>query len=60
VCERRDPKGLYREAQRAQLRDFIGIDSPYEAPESPDLTLNTADVDISTCTDELVAFVLPH
>jgi adenylyl-sulfate kinase len=39
VCEARDPKGLYALARRGELRDFTGIDAPYEAPRSPDLVL---------------------
>jgi bifunctional enzyme CysN/CysC len=42
VAESRDVKGLYRKARRGELRNFTGIDSPYEAPENPALRLNTA------------------
>jgi len=42
VCMARDPKGLYRRARQGQLKQFTGIDSPYEAPEMPELTLETA------------------
>lgn len=42
VAEARDPKGLYRKARAGLLRDFTGIDSPYEPPESPELRLQTA------------------
>jgi bifunctional enzyme CysN/CysC len=41
-AEKRDPKGLYRKARRGELKNFTGIDSPYEAPESPELHLRTA------------------
>ena len=41
-AEARDPKGLYRKARRGDLTNFTGIDSPYEAPESPDLRIDTA------------------
>ena len=43
-CERRDPKGLYAKARRGDLANFTGIDSPYEAPESPDVRLDTTRV----------------
>ncbi len=43
VCEARDVKGLYRKARAGQLKNFTGIDSPYEVPEAPDLTLSTQD-----------------
>ncbi|MBS1223322.1 MAG: adenylylsulfate kinase [Proteobacteria bacterium] len=41
TCERRDPKGLYVRARAGMIRDFTGIDSPYEAPERPELVLDT-------------------
>ncbi len=40
VCEARDPKGLYRKARAGELRNFTGIDSVYEAPESPEIQLD--------------------
>jgi bifunctional enzyme CysN/CysC len=43
LCEQRDPKGLYAKARAGGIRNFTGIDSPYEQPEHPDLTLATAD-----------------
>ena len=42
-CERRDPKGLYARARAGELTGFTGIDDPYEAPETPELTLTPAD-----------------
>ena len=50
VVEQRDVKGLYKKARRGELRNFTGIDSPYEAPETPELRVNTA-----TCTPEQAA-----
>jgi bifunctional enzyme CysN/CysC len=41
VAEARDPKGLYRRARRGELKNFTGIDSPYEAPEHPELRIDT-------------------
>src|ERR1700719_1757909 len=40
TCEERDPKGLYKKARAGQLKNFTGIDDPYEAPNSPELTLD--------------------
>ncbi|MEC9369217.1 MAG: sulfate adenylyltransferase subunit CysN [Pseudomonadota bacterium] len=40
ICEQRDPKGLYRKARAGQIRNFTGIDSAYEVPESPEVTLD--------------------
>lgn len=39
VCEQRDPKGLYKKARAGEIKNFTGIDDPYEAPENPELTL---------------------
>jgi len=41
VAEQRDPKGLYKKARRGELRNFTGIDSPYEAPEQPEIRIDT-------------------
>ena len=40
TCEQRDPKGLYKKARAGQLKNFTGIDDPYEAPLSPEVTLD--------------------
>jgi bifunctional enzyme CysN/CysC len=53
-CEKRDPKGLYARARAGELKGLTGIDAPYEAPENPDLVLDTKGADI----EELVAKVL--
>jgi adenylyl-sulfate kinase len=57
VCERRDPKGLYRKARGGQLPQFTGISAPYEAPETPDVVLQTADRSIEECVGQLLAAV---
>ena len=41
VCRRRDPKGLYRKAEAGEIPEFTGVSSPYEAPEQPELVLET-------------------
>lgn len=43
VCEARDPKGLYKKARAGQIKDFTGIDAPYEVPENPEVVVHTAD-----------------
>lgn len=57
VCEQRDPKGLYKKARQGEIKNFTGIDSAYEAPESPEITLNTADSDIEACADKVIAYL---
>ena len=56
VCETRDPKGLYKKARAGEIRDFTGIDAPYEAPNSPELTLAGA----ASPPAELAAQVIQH
>jgi adenylylsulfate kinase len=48
-CERRDVKGLYARARRGEIRNFTGIDDPYEAPERPELTLDTRTLTVDQC-----------
>ena len=58
TCERRDPKGLYRKARAGQLKDFTGVDAPYEAPESPDVAIDTETQEVDASVAELLAFVV--
>ncbi len=58
VCERRDPKGLYRRARQGLLQDFTGVDAPYEEPRNPDLRLDTSERDLQSCLDRLIRAVL--
>ena len=48
-CERRDVKGLYARARRGEIRNFTGIDDPYEPPEHPELTLDTRALSVEQC-----------
>ena len=45
VCEARDVKGMYAKARRGEIKDFTGIDDPYEAPENPEIVLDTVNKD---------------
>ena len=47
VCERRDPKGMYRQARDEVIPEFTGISSPYETPQDPELEVNTGELSIS-------------
>jgi len=53
-CERRDVKGLYAKARRGELKNFTGIDSAYEPPESAEIHLRTTGLAPETCVDEIV------
>jgi bifunctional enzyme CysN/CysC len=55
VAETRDVKGLYRKARRGELVNFTGIDSPYEAPESPELRIDTVHQSALACADQVIA-----
>ena len=55
VAESRDVEGLYRKARRGELKNFTGIDAPYERPEQPDLRLDTAAVTVAQAVEALVA-----
>jgi adenylylsulfate kinase len=54
-CEKRDPKGLYKKARAGEIKEFTGIDSPYEAPANAEVVINTADNDIGECVRQLIA-----
>jgi bifunctional enzyme CysN/CysC len=54
VAETRDVKGLYRKARRGELLNFTGIDSPYEAPEAPELRINTVDCTAEQAADRVI------
>jgi adenylylsulfate kinase-like enzyme len=56
-CELRDPKGLYAKARRGELRNFTGIDSEYEPPISPEVTLPSAEIDAPTLAAEVAEFL---
>lgn len=53
TCESRDPKGLYRKARAGEIRNFTGIDDPYEPPESPDTIIPTDDLTLEESFDLL-------
>jgi bifunctional enzyme CysN/CysC len=55
VVEQRDPKGLYAKARRGEIKDFTGIDSPYEPPEAPELALDTGVLTAEQAAREVVA-----
>lgn len=56
-CEERDPKGLYKKARSGQVKNFTGIDAPYEAPLNPELVINTKNQTVDESVDQLLAFV---
>jgi bifunctional enzyme CysN/CysC len=57
VAEERDPKGLYRKARRGELKNFTGIDSPYETPEHPEIRVDTTANTPESAADLIIAFL---
>lgn len=56
VCETRDPKGLYEKARKGEIKNFTGIDSPYEVPENPEIHIRTDDSSI----EHAVQIIIGH
>ena len=57
TCEQRDPKGLYQKARAGEIKDFTGIDSPYETPARPELRLDTSTQDVETCVNGVIDYL---
>lgn len=57
VCEQRDPKGLYRKARAGEIKNFTGIDSPYEEPIDPDVIVETNKLSLDECAAKIMEFV---
>lgn len=58
VCEQRDVKGLYKKARNGEIKNFTGLDAPFEAPVNPSLELRTDLKELEVCKEELVQAVL--
>ena len=58
VCAERDVKGLYKKALAGEIKNFTGLDSPFEGSENPFIELRTHEKDLETCKNELVEIVL--
>jgi adenylylsulfate kinase len=58
VCEERDVKGMYKLARAGKIKNFTGISSPYEAPENPELRLDTHAMPLEQCVDKIIAYLL--
>jgi bifunctional enzyme CysN/CysC len=57
VAEARDPKGLYARARAGEIKNFTGLDAPYEAPQNPDLQLDTEGADPESLSDQVIAYL---
>ncbi len=59
VAEERDVKGLYKKAREGKIKNFTGIDSPYEAPESPEIRVNTVEMSAEEAAEHIIARLMP-
>jgi len=60
VCEQRDPKQLYKKARAGQIKDFTGIDAPYEAPDDPEVVTHTASQTLNESVTTILETLLPR
>ena len=60
VCEQRDPKKLYKKARAGEIRDFTGIDAPYEAPEDPEIVVRTDQQSVEESVATILEQLLPR
>ncbi len=58
VCEQRDPKGLYKKARAGEIKDFTGIDSTYDVPNTPTIHVKTAEKSIEQCAEQIVYYLI--
>ena len=59
TCEERDVKGLYKKARKGEIKDFTGISSPFEAPENPEIEINTSALSIDESVQKVLDYILP-
>ena len=59
LCEQRDVKGLYKKARAGEVKNFTGIDSPYEKPQHPDLVIETGSLSVEESIGKLLSFIEP-
>jgi len=60
VCESRDPKGLYKKARAGEIKDFTGIDSPYEAPVHPDIHIKNDNISIEKACEQIIDYMIKY
>ena len=60
VCEKRDPKGIYAKARKGEIKNFTGIDSPYESPKKPDIHILNDNISIEEAADQILEFLISN
>lgn len=59
ICEQRDVKGLYKKARAGEIKDFTGIDAPFEAPLNPEIDVKTNDLSVEASANQILDYILP-
>lgn len=59
-CERRDVKGLYAKARAGEIKNFTGLDDPFEAPENPDIEIDTTDISLDEAVKKVIGYLNKH
>ena len=59
TCEKRDTKGLYKKARKGEIKNFTGINAPFEPPINPELEINTSKLSVAECTQKVLDYILP-
>ncbi|RNC86077.1 MAG: adenylyl-sulfate kinase [Balneola sp.] len=59
-CERRDVKGLYAKARAGEIKHFTGLDDPYEAPENPELEIDTTNITLEEAVQKVIGYLNSH
>ncbi|MCD4724929.1 MAG: adenylyl-sulfate kinase [Bacteroidales bacterium] len=60
VCEQRDIKGLYKKARAGEIKNFTGVNAPYEPPENPDIEVNTGRLSAADSVQKIIDYIIPH
>jgi adenylylsulfate kinase-like enzyme len=60
ICEKRDPKNLYKRARAGEIHDFTGVDAPYESPENPEIHVRTNLLSIEDSVNLIMSTLLPR
>lgn len=60
ICETRDPKGLYKKARAGKIKDFTGIDSPYEKPDNPEIVIRNYNISIQSAAQQVIDYLDSH
>ena len=59
ACEKRDVKGLYAKARKGEIKNFTGVSAPFEAPENPDISIDTSVTSLEESVQALLSIILP-